>query len=362
MDSDQLMDFLDREKLLPIIKKNVPVIKKVMKRCLNADDEKVLLIADKGFFNRRLSPMLTATYLLAAQELGMEAKVALQEPKNKGEFAEEKILKALLEQEEENIVITNVSINIGRLTHITKSFRGTMRLKSNKFTSMSSLGALNNEHYPVVINAINIDYKKLQSRGKKLKAILDAGNKVQIKTKAGTNLKMSIKNCEALSNDGRYDSPGKGGNMPAGEVYIPPLSGSTSGKIVVDGSVRHRKGTILVKEPLIIKVKKGAIISIKGDIESKILKETLDWASSRAKKPENVWKIAELGIGINPNCKIIGQTTIDEKSIGTCHIANGSNAWFGGDIHSIIHLDHVLRDVTIIVDGKKIMDDGVPEF
>ncbi len=362
MDSEILMGMLEKEKLLPIIKKNVPTVKKVLKRCLHARKEKILLIGDKGFFNRRLSPMLTATYLLAAKELGMETTVVLQEPKNKGEFAEDKILKALLDQEEENIIITNVSINVGRLTHVTKSFRGTMRLKSNKFTSMSSLGALTNEHYPVVINAINVDYKKMQKTSAKLKEILDNGKKVQIKTKAGTNLKMSIKGHEAISNNGDYTSPGKGGNMPAGEVYIPPTIGTASGKIVVDGSMRHRKGTMLIKEPVIIKVKKGAIQSIKGDIESKMLTETLEWAASIAKRPENVWKIAELGIGINPNCRIIGQTTIDEKTIGTCHIANGSNAWFGGDIHSMIHLDHVLRDVTIIVDGKKIIVDGKPEF
>ncbi len=362
MDSQELMDMIEKENLLPIIKRNVPTVKKVLKRCLKAKKEKVLLIGDKGFFNRRLSPMLTATYLLAAQELGMETNVVLQEPKNKGEYAEDKVLKALLDQDEENIVITNVSINVGKLTHVTKSFRGTMRLKSNKFTSMSSLGAVSNENYPVVINAINVDYKKMQDTASKLKEILDNGKKVQIKTKAGTNLKMSIKGHEAISNNGDYTSPGKGGNMPAGEVYIPPAIDTASGKIVVDGSMRHRKGTMLIKEPITIKVKKGVIQSINGDIESKMLIETLEWAASRAKNPENVWKMAELGIGINPNCRIIGQTTIDEKTIGTCHIANGSNAWFGGDIHSIIHLDHVLRDVTISVDGKKIIVDGKQEF
>lgn len=362
MDSKELLEMLNKERLLPYIRRNVPVLKKVLKRCLDARDEHVLLVMDRGFFNRRLSPMLGATYLLAAEELGMDSSVMLQDPKNKGDVAEDKVLNALKRQKDKNIVITNVSVNLGKLTHVTKSFRETMRLKSNKFTSMSSLGGLENRYYPVVINAIDVDYKVMQDTADRLKSLLDKGTTVHISTKAGTSLKMSIKCCNAIANDGRYGYTGRGGNIPAGEVYIPPVEGTAEGKAVIDGSIRHRKGTMLVKEPVILEIRKGSIISVKGDIESKMLGETMAWAEGKARYPENVMKIAELGIGVNPNCRVIGQTTVDEKTIGTCHIANGSNSWFGGSIKSMIHLDHVMKDVTLRIDDEEIIVDGKHVF
>ena len=51
---------------------------------------------------------------------------------------------------------------------------------------------------------------------------------------------------------------------------------------------------------------------------------------------------------------IIGATIVDEKKLGTAHIAIGSNYWFGGPIRTIIHLDQIMKDVTIEVDGEKL--------
>jgi len=362
MDSDELIEILEKEKLLHIVKKNSVPLKKVLKRCLKVKKEEVLLLGDKGFFNRKLSPLLTASYCMAADKLGLDTNVVMQDPKNKSDSAEQKIMRSLIEHPENNVVIMNMSGSLGRVTAVTKSFRATMRLNSHKFTSMSSLGALDNSWYPVVLNAIDVNYRKMQKTGAVLKGLLDNAKTAHVTNDAGTDLKFDIHEHEAISNDGKYDAPGKGGNMPAGEVYIPPVNGTANGTIVIDGSVRHHKGTTLIKDPVILKVKDGRIKSISNNIEGNMLRESIEWAEKTAKNKENVWKIAELGIGINPNCKIVGQTTIDEKAIGTCHFANGSNAWFGGDIRSNIHLDHVLRDVTIKLDNEEIMSDGVHKF
>ena len=63
--------------------------------------------------------------------------------------------------------------------------------------------------------------------------------------------------------------------------------------------------------------------------------------------------IGELGIGFNPKINLMGAMVVDEKALGTAHIALGSNYWFGGDIYSISHLDQVFKNPLILFDGKE---------
>jgi len=72
----------------------------------------------------------------------------------------------------------------------------------------------------------------------------------------------------------------------------------------------------------------------------------------------DAYRIAELGIGCNDRASICGITLEDEKVLGTCHIAVGSNALFGGTTVVDIHLDGVLTLPTIHFDEQKIIEDG----
>lgn len=65
-------------------------------------------------------------------------------------------------------------------------------------------------------------------------------------------------------------------------------------------------------------------------------------------------KIGEIGIGINPNIGIVGSMVLDEKAKDTARVAIDSNYWFGGDIFTFLHLDQVMRNQKIYVDGKKL--------
>jgi leucyl aminopeptidase (aminopeptidase T) len=75
-------------------------------------------------------------------------------------------------------------------------------------------------------------------------------------------------------------------------------------------------------------------------------------------KYKNARNIAEFGIGLNPKAVLSGNTLEDEKVLGTCHIAFGSNFDFGGRIKSDVHWDAILLKPTIYVDDRKIMDEG----
>ena len=68
--------------------------------------------------------------------------------------------------------------------------------------------------------------------------------------------------------------------------------------------------------------------------------------------------IGEFGIGLNPNAELCGMMLPDEGCLGTVHFGIGSNSTIGGKNEVSFHLDHVIKDPSIIIDGSKIMDEG----
>jgi len=73
----------------------------------------------------------------------------------------------------------------------------------------------------------------------------------------------------------------------------------------------------------------------------------------------NARNIAEIGIGLNPKARLTNQITETKKRLGTAHMAVGDNARdYGGSVECEVHLDGMILDVTIELDGKKIIDNG----
>ncbi len=355
MNSEKHLEWLEKNNLQTKTKRLVPSLKEIYTHCLGADKENILIITDHGRKDYHIAPTLAGGYILAARELELNTNVIVQPVKRYNEPVDPRIIKNFIAMEKKGIIIICVSNKLGEIKKISKSFRGFVKEMQHRFISATSLGTINNTFLDTIIDAIVIDYTKLRKRQEKIKKIFDNGNILHIKTNAGTDLEIDIEGKLAISNDGNYTTKGSGGNIPCGEVYIPP-SGKTgvNGRVVIDTSSRNAMGTTLVKHPITLDIKDGRVIGIKGDAAARLLEKTLVEAEKKAKYPKNVRLIGELGIGMNPNARIIGSMIVDEKVAGTAHIAIGSNNWFGGDIKTIVHLDQVFRNPEIMVDGKRL--------
>lgn len=208
----------------------------------------------------------------------------------------------------------------------------------------------------------NIDYCQLQERCKKLEEIFDGAEKVRITAPGGTDIEFSIKGRKLLSDDGDFTKPGTGGNIPAGEVFISPVVGTSEGKIVYDGSMTFFDGDSILKTPIECEVNEGFVTKINGGAEAKRLLITIidaeikPFIMEKENKLEkgmaevykkNARNIGELGIGLNPAARITGNMLEDEKAFHTCHFAIGEN--YDNDAPSLIHLDGVVKDPTIIL-------------
>ena len=48
----------------------------------------------------------------------------------------------------------------------------------------------------------------------------------------------------------------------------------------------------------------------------------------------------------------------DKKAAGTAHVALGMNTDTGGTVASRTHIDGVMRNPTVVVDGRTLVSDG----
>ena len=68
--------------------------------------------------------------------------------------------------------------------------------------------------------------------------------------------------------------------------------------------------------------------------------------------------VAELGIGTNEEAILTGNILEDEKILGTAHVAFGASAAIGGTVQVPVHLDCVILEPTVEIDGEALVRDG----
>ena len=325
------------------------VTSRILTECIGASQhDKILIISDSGEHSTRLA----SSYAQSAGVLNALPQNIVQEPQTELSMASDELIKTLSAFPQNNIVILAVSNKLGHLGKLGKSFRGFCQQHKHRFISTTGLASLDN--FPAMMDAMDVDYPKMHLHGLWLKNQLNNASSMRITTAAGTDVTIDVFGMQSISNTGNYCQPGTGGNMPAGEVYIAPRgTGNVNGTVVIDGSIRTDESGILVKEPVGMRIKNGRVVSIEGS-QASILEDALKRAEQRAKYPERVRIIGEVGIGINPKARLVGTTIVDEKVLGTAHIALGSNYWFGGANRTVFHGDQVFKNPVIFLDGKEI--------
>ena len=68
--------------------------------------------------------------------------------------------------------------------------------------------------------------------------------------------------------------------------------------------------------------------------------------------------LAEVSMGLNPSGTICGVPMETESALGTAHVALGNSIAYGGTVDAVAHLDCVMADATLEIDGEIIMDRG----
>ncbi|MCX7024184.1 MAG: aminopeptidase [Spirochaetes bacterium] len=226
------------------------------------------------------------------------------------------------------------------------------------------------------VKTVPIDYAELKRRCLAVRKLLEHAVSVRVRSQGGTDIVVGLRGRVAMSDDGDFSSPGRGGNLPAGEVFVSPELGSSNGVIVFDGSVSLDSGDIVVSEPVRAVVRDGFFVSFEGGPDARRLEQAVASGSDNARAmaddgritkdkavayARNARNVGELGIGLNPKAVISGNMLEDEKAFGTCHFAIGSN--YDEDAPALIHYDCLVKRPTIVAvleDGREavIEEDG----
>ena len=140
--------------------------------------------------------------------------------------------------------------------------------------------------------------------------------------------------------------------MPTVEANVSPLEGTAQGVIVANASIPYI-GIGVLEEPVTCQVKDGFITSITGGREAAMLEKDL-----ASKEDPNVYNIAELGVGLNPQCRFIGFMLEDEGVRGSVHIGIGTDITLGGNLKAACHYDLIMTEPTLLADGEMLLHNG----
>ena len=203
----------------------------------------------------------------------------------------------------------------------------------------------------VFLRTMQFDYSDIRSLTDTLTKMLSKARLGRVTSPNGTNIVFKLGN-KAMADTGILKDYGSYSNLPAGETSVAIKERTAEGIIVAD-----RCGDIIKNSSKII-VENGFIKNIENNKDGIKLKQILDEVN-KIDNSKNSYNVAEFGIGTNPYAKISGCTLEDEKVLGTCHFAFGDNTSYeGGTIDSTIHLDVIIKNVTIKLDDKIIVKNG----
>jgi aminopeptidase len=201
----------------------------------------------------------------------------------------------------------------------------------------------------MLARVMGADMRLLRRRGGELARMLGAGGEARITCPRGSDLRMGLQDRTAIVDAGQLNKRGAFGNIPCGEAFIAPVEGTGEGTLVVDGSIA---GIGKVAEPVKLDVEAGNLTAASGP-EGALLLNMLDEEGG----PEGA-NLAELGIGTNEAAILTGSILEDEKILGTAHVAFGASKAIGGTVQTEVHLDCVVLEPTVEVDGETIVEGG----
>lgn len=197
----------------------------------------------------------------------------------------------------------------------------------------------------VLARLLGADLDAVGARSDRLAALLSAASSARISCPRGTLLELDLSGRDAISDDGDFRARGAYGNLPFGEAFTSPIGGA--GRLcptTVAGMGRVDDATAL-------ELAGGALVAGEGPDGQRLERDL------RAHGAAGL-NVAELGIGTNERARLSGSVVEDEKMLGSIHIAFGASISIGGTVSAPTHVDCVVPDATVLLDGEPILDAG----
>lgn len=236
------------------------------------------------------------------------------------------------------------------------SFRKPMLavIEANKKLRHGHMPGINEE---LMLTGMCADYAEIQEVSRKVYDEVYSAKKIIVTTPAGTDLTAYFSPWRKWQICDGLILPGHWSNLPDGEVFS-CVSFADKGRVVVDGTLGDffcGKYGDMSQYPLTVDIKNGRAANPQC-----ANKELLAEFQKYIEQDKSANRLAEFAIGTNVGLDhLVGNLLQDEKFPGV-HVAfgDGYGNKTGCRWKSEAHVDCVMRNCDVYVDGKKIMENS----
>ncbi len=190
-----------------------------------------------------------------------------------------------------------------------------------------------------------VDFERLRARSRAVAELLTAAGEARLTCPRGSDMTFDLTAREGIADDGDLSGAGAFGNLPCGEGFVSPLSGSGT----IFAATLATLG--LPEEHVRLTVEDGRLAEAAGEWGARWT-ALMDGAGAQGRN------LAELGVGTNERATLTGNILEDEKMLGTVHVAFGASAGIGGTVSVPVHLDCLIEGATLDVGGTRVLHGG----
>ncbi len=198
---------------------------------------------------------------------------------------------------------------------------------------------------------LDVDFEQLRSEAERVGRAWNAAQQFRLSTPGGTDLRGSVADRPGRVLHGIATEPGAYMAPPDVESGTAPVEGTASGVVVVDGDLLFM-GRGPLREPVVLQVDDGQVVGIDGAERDRLIRMLERCADARMSN------LAEVSVAFNPAGTICSVPMETESTRGSAHVALGNSIAYGGLVNAVAHLDCVMRDATLELDGRAVMIEG----
>jgi 2,5-dihydroxypyridine 5,6-dioxygenase len=191
---------------------------------------------------------------------------------------------------------------------------------------------------------------------------------VKVTSDAGTDLTYTCGEYPVMTQWGYADERGHFDHWGGGHIHTFPNEGSARGRVVFQpGDIVILPYCRYVADPVTLELREGHIVSIEGGMDAKLMRDWLEDGKSSG-QDRDPYAVSHLGWGMNPQALWYGialHGDLPERHRaaartfpGNFLFSTGPNTQGGGKRTTRGHYDVPMRDCSVALDGKVIIDRG----
>jgi 2,5-dihydroxypyridine 5,6-dioxygenase len=191
---------------------------------------------------------------------------------------------------------------------------------------------------------------------------------VRVTSKAGTDLTYQCGGYPVMTQWGYADERAHFDHWGGGHIHTFPNEGSAHGTVVLQpGDIVILPYCRYVSDPVKLEIREGHIVKVEGAMDAKLMRDWLEDGKS-APADRDPYAVSHLGWGMNPQAlwygiALHGDTPERHRAAartfpGNFLFSTGPNTQGGGKRNTRGHYDVPMRDCTVELDGRRVIEDG----